>query len=280
MFKILNGREHFYQWDLNQKLLVEDTTVNEVHFCTRACSEALVVEVKEEDGARIAEVPNILLQKAFDLKAYAYTGEDYTKVCETFEVVGRTKPTEYIYTETDVKRYDEYKEYTKKRYYIPCGSSTVIGLVQENSKCTLLMLGMAKSKDGTYTANIPFEYAETPTIDGAIDMSPITNIADFKPFIKNKYIGNGFAYSLEHINMYISGYYNEANYVYTGVDTKDGIFFYFGMEYRFSNDTIAKAFYNEFQPALEETEAIILEYQKPEVVVAYSYEAVAPLEVM
>lgn len=130
MFKILNGREHFYQWDLNQKLIVEDTSVNEVHFCTRACSEALVVEVKEEAGARIAEVPNILLQKAFDLKAYAYTGEDYTKHCEIFEIVKRSKPTDYVYTETDflsleaaIKSANEYTEQcvedntTISRYY-------------------------------------------------------------------------------------------------------------------------------------------------------------------
>ena len=131
MFKILDGRKHFFQWDLNQKLLVEDASVVEVHFCTRACNEALVVEVKEVDGARIAEVPNILLQKAFDLKAYAYTGEEYTKHCEIFEVVSRTKPTDYIYSETEVKKLETleneieklklsnaYKEHTTKEVFL------------------------------------------------------------------------------------------------------------------------------------------------------------------
>ena len=35
MFKILDGREYFYQWDLNQKLIVEDDSINEVHFSNR-----------------------------------------------------------------------------------------------------------------------------------------------------------------------------------------------------------------------------------------------------
>ena len=277
MFRILDGRETFYQWDINQKLIVDDASIEEVHFCTRACSEALVVKVI--DG--LAAVPNILLQKAFDLKAYAYTGEDYTKVCETFKVIERNKPADYIYTETEVENFDKVMSYTKKRYYVPCGGSNVCGLIYQagSTKCTLIILGLAKTYDGTYQANIPFEYATEAPPEGAIDVSPIINIYDFKPMIKNKYIGNKECYSLEHIDMYINGYYTEANYVCTGLEGDEGIFYAFQMEYRFSSSNIATAFYNQFQAALEETEAIILEYQKPETVITYSHEAVAPLEV-
>ena len=32
MFKIYDGREQFYQWDLDRKLIVEDAAITEVHF--------------------------------------------------------------------------------------------------------------------------------------------------------------------------------------------------------------------------------------------------------
>lgn len=104
MFKILDGRSHFYQWDYNQKLIVSDPSVKEVHFCNRTDDCSLIVEVK--DG--LAEVPNILLQNAWTIRAYAYCG-DYTKVEEKFKVVARSKPSDYVYTETEIKNYDDLK---------------------------------------------------------------------------------------------------------------------------------------------------------------------------
>ena len=107
MFKILDGREYFYQWDLNQKLIVEDDSINEVHFSNRTDGCSLVVEV---DELRQASVPNILLQDYWNIRVYAYcySGESkYTKVEEKFEVKKRSKPEDYIYTETEIKRYDD-----------------------------------------------------------------------------------------------------------------------------------------------------------------------------
>ena len=101
MFKILDGREQFYQWDLNRKLLVQDASITEVHFCNRTEECSLVVEVV--DG--IANVPNILLQDNFRIKVYGYDGEA-TKHSATFGIIARSKPADYIYTETDVKRFE------------------------------------------------------------------------------------------------------------------------------------------------------------------------------
>ena len=106
MFKILDGREYFYQWDLNQKLIVEDDSINEVHFSNRTDGCSLVVEV---DELRQASVPNILLQDYWDIRVYAYcsSGESkYTKVEEKFEVKKRSKPSDYIYTEEENKIWD------------------------------------------------------------------------------------------------------------------------------------------------------------------------------
>lgn len=106
MFKILDGREEFYQWDVDRKLIISDTTVDEVHFCNRTDDCSLVVEVYELDGQRVADVPNILLQTDWPIRAYAYCGGCYTKQMATYKVRSRTKPSDYVYTETEIKNYD------------------------------------------------------------------------------------------------------------------------------------------------------------------------------
>lgn len=99
---------YFWQWDLNRKLVVEDDGVcSQVHFCN-GTGPALVCLVRDENGLRVADVPNILLQKAEPIKAYLYTNaEDGTRTRRfyRFDVLARAKPEEYIYTETEVLNY-------------------------------------------------------------------------------------------------------------------------------------------------------------------------------
>lgn len=102
MFKILGENPIFHQWDLDQKLIVEDGSVNEVHFTNGTADYALVCVVYEQDGLRIVDVPNILLQKSLNIAAYAYC-TNYTKQSVVFKVIARSKPADYIYTETEVK---------------------------------------------------------------------------------------------------------------------------------------------------------------------------------
>ena len=97
---------YFWQWDSNQQLIVDDYTVSEVHFSNRSDTVALVCEIKEVDGIRVVDVPNILLQRDWPLHVYAFA-QDHTKYEKTFEVKGRDKPADYVYTETDVKSFDE-----------------------------------------------------------------------------------------------------------------------------------------------------------------------------
>ena len=101
MFNIYDGREHFFQWDLEQKLIVLDDTINEVHFCNKTDDCSLVVKVEEYEGDRVANVPNILLQDSWTIHAYAYAA-NYTKVEQCFKVVPRSKPADYVYTETEI----------------------------------------------------------------------------------------------------------------------------------------------------------------------------------
>ena len=107
MFKILDGRSEFYQWDLDRKLIVSDPTITEVHFCNKTDNCSLVCEVYEQDSLHLVNVPNILLQNNWDIRVYGYCGDCYTKQYARFKVVGRTKPADYVYTETEVKSWEE-----------------------------------------------------------------------------------------------------------------------------------------------------------------------------
>ena len=108
MFRIEDGREHFYQWDTNRRLIVSDPEIIEVHFCNRTDDCSLVCETYVEDDVTLVDVPNILLQTDWKIRVYAYDG-NYTKHDACYEVKSRTKPADYIYTETEVKNYEEYE---------------------------------------------------------------------------------------------------------------------------------------------------------------------------
>ena len=105
MFTIYDGRKEFYQWDLNRKLIVDDKTIDQVHFCNKTGDSSLVCLVYEQDGKNIVNVPNILLQENWRINVYGYD-KDYTKHSEIFNIVPRTKPDNYVYTETEVLNYN------------------------------------------------------------------------------------------------------------------------------------------------------------------------------
>lgn len=105
MFKIYDGREQFYQWDIDRKLIVEDAAVTQVHFCNRTDDCSLVCETYLEDGATVVNVPNILLQSDWRIRAYAYDGK-HTLHEKCFDVVARTKPADYVYTETEILNFE------------------------------------------------------------------------------------------------------------------------------------------------------------------------------
>ena len=101
MFRIADGREHFYQWDLDRQVIVDDPSIVEVHFCNRTEDVSLVVAVV--DG--LANVPNILLQSSFDMRVFGYDGKA-TRYDAVFKVKAKTKPSDYAYTETEIKSYE------------------------------------------------------------------------------------------------------------------------------------------------------------------------------
>lgn len=113
MITIEDGRKRFYQWDLNQRLLIEGYPVGtQVHFASRwaEAESALVVEAYAENGRIYANIPNSLLQSAGELCVYIYAeaGDQFhTDLRTLLTVSARERPADYVYTETEVMRWQD-----------------------------------------------------------------------------------------------------------------------------------------------------------------------------
>ena len=101
IFKIYNGRTNFWQWDTKQKLIVLDDRITEVRFSNRNMEHSKRRPVyKDNDGLRICNVPDLLLQLPKNLIAYACIKEDDGS-CSTvkavkFAVNRQPIPTDYV----------------------------------------------------------------------------------------------------------------------------------------------------------------------------------------
>ena len=96
-----------YQWDTGRRVIVSSAyglTAKEVHFNNPLSQEALVVDVKTENGITTAAIPDELLQAAQPITAYSVmenSNGDQT-VCECqFSVKPRLKPADYTYTKIE-----------------------------------------------------------------------------------------------------------------------------------------------------------------------------------
>ena len=101
MFKIFDGREHFFQWDSDCKLIIDDGRISAVHFCNRTIDYAIVCNVYKENGQYLVNVPNIFFQSDRDLHVYAYD-DSHTLYEETYKVFARSKPADYVYKDDEV----------------------------------------------------------------------------------------------------------------------------------------------------------------------------------
>lgn len=107
-----NGRTALYQWDTGRKIKIQsEKMVDEVHFSNVLSKGALVVtpKIDAENGAITADIPNILLQTFMVIDVWivchSENGE-YTNNHEKLDVMKRPKPSDYVYTETEVKNWD------------------------------------------------------------------------------------------------------------------------------------------------------------------------------
>lgn len=115
--KIYDGRDYFYQWDYNQKIITSNLKVgDEIHFFDRNQTNALVVLAYEFNGVVVADVPNILLIKSSPIKAYRVVRDETcgrTIEEHTFIVKRREKPNDYVYSETEVLTYNSLERRVK-----------------------------------------------------------------------------------------------------------------------------------------------------------------------
>lgn len=98
--QLSNGMLHFYQWDTGQQVKAPDG-VETIHFRIDNDHAAPVTVVNGW-----ATVPDECFQSGDDLIYYAYD-ENHTTDSARVEVVGRPKPTGYIYTPTEIKTLEE-----------------------------------------------------------------------------------------------------------------------------------------------------------------------------
>lgn len=101
IFKIYDGRTNFWQWDTKQKLIVLDERITEVRFANRNMEHSKRrIVYTDNDGLRVVNVPDLLLQLPKNLVAYACVKRDDGS-CSTvkavkFAVIRQPIPTDYI----------------------------------------------------------------------------------------------------------------------------------------------------------------------------------------
>ena len=101
IFKIFDGRTNFWQWDTKQKLIVLDERITEVRFSNRDMEHSKRRPVyTDNNGVRVCNVPDLLLQLPKNLIAYACIKND-DGTCSTvkavkFAVNRQPIPTDYV----------------------------------------------------------------------------------------------------------------------------------------------------------------------------------------
>lgn len=108
-------KSKLYQWDTGRRINIIldqncDTECIEVQFATALNSALTVKPILISTNQYVAEIPNIFLQDSMTISAYVVLRDENSKYVHehrSFEVVRREKPDDYVYTETEVLRYEK-----------------------------------------------------------------------------------------------------------------------------------------------------------------------------
>lgn len=153
-----------YQWDRNRQLRITSVGLGsnfEVHCCHKDDTASLVVAPIIEGDTILVNIPNILLQRSGFLRAYVVVSGD-TVYDQTFYVMARPKPDDYVYTETEVKSYEALeKRITRLEKNGGGGSGAGLPYVTEDDDGKVLMV-----KGGVWEAG------ELPKYDGEYEVTP------------------------------------------------------------------------------------------------------------
>lgn len=145
---MIRTQEKIYQWSTDVPVYVD--SASQVQFAQVGSSETMNVEPQASGEVFVATVPNVLLQEAKDI--FIYQGEESERV----SIIYRAKPDDYVYTETEVKDYDDLAarldelqeqvdDIDVAPYELPIASSETLGGIKVGQNLTI-------SSDGTLGA--------------------------------------------------------------------------------------------------------------------------------
>lgn len=166
--------ESLYQWSSGNKLLISlpkscadvKEKIKRVDFESRSvqneAGQNIVhpVNVYEENGRLLADIPNIFLQSTENIIAYVVaveTDSERTILHREFEIEPKTKPPNYVYEETEIKNYEALEARIKaleEREEISFeieGSETIQEFHftdDENGNVTIVLLDLPITDDG------------------------------------------------------------------------------------------------------------------------------------
>lgn len=110
MFVLPNKKDYLYQWDSNIDIeILQNFHISEVHFYDPLSVDAMVMEPFEKNGKFYVRIPNILLTYGEDIVIWGVKKEDESSLTEIhygIHLKKRQKPSDYVYTETEVKSYE------------------------------------------------------------------------------------------------------------------------------------------------------------------------------
>lgn len=124
MLKLI-GSKPLYMWQTDRKIFIEDESVKWVEYAHESDEMALRVDVFEEDEMRVAFVPNILLQSDDKIRVWFIGEHGNTISGDVLNPIWRNKPSDYVYTETEIKSYESLEkriETLEKGGNVPGGS--------------------------------------------------------------------------------------------------------------------------------------------------------------
>lgn len=141
------------QWDTNQTVSVVSPA--QVHFALQGSEDCLIVESKDSK----ANVPNVLLQDGRDILFWTVR-EGQAKDMARIAVSRKPKPSDYVYTETEVLSYQKLEKRLDAMddkiagievgsYTLPAASSTTLGGIKVGRNLTISSDGVL---DAPYSA--------------------------------------------------------------------------------------------------------------------------------
>ena len=111
---IADQRTHFWQWDTKRRLIVTGLVEGaQIHFHREGMEQPFTLLVYADGSDLVCDVPDELLQEAKTFAAYTYVTDAYgslTRTSKTFVVEERPKPSNYIYTPTEIRTWEQLDE--------------------------------------------------------------------------------------------------------------------------------------------------------------------------